>query len=137
MVFTHKEANMAESVAHKPIGPRIRQLRESRGWSLTELANRAGISRSYLTQIEHGESFPTHEKILKLADALGALPSELLDDEPEDMEIPESLREFATQASLPSAEIKMLAQIEYRGRRPNTTEEWKAIYSVIKGMLEE
>jgi len=30
----------------------------------------------------------------------------------------------------------MLAQIEYRGKKPDNPEEWRAIYSVIKAMVE-
>ena len=126
---------MAENIPHTPIGPRIRRLREERGWSLTELAERAGISRSYLYQIERGESTPTQEKIDQLAKALGALPSELFGEAPS-IDIPDSLHAFAEQAGLGSAEVHMLAQIQYRGRRPNTQEEWRAIYSVIRGMLD-
>lgn len=128
---------MAEKVSHSPIGPRVRQLREKQGWSLTELAERAEISRSYLAQIERGGSTPTQEKIIKLAGALGVRPSQLLGEEPEETEIPEGLQNFAAQMNLAPAEIQMLAQIQYRGKRPSTPEEWKAIYSVIKGLLEE
>ena len=128
---------MPERVLKTPLGTRVRQLREGKGWSLTDLAERAGISRSYLAQIESGDSVPTQAKILQLAHALGALPSELLGEEPDIVEIPESLREFAESENLGSAEIQMLARIEYRGKRPSTIKEWKAIYSIIKGMLEE
>lgn len=128
---------MPEGVPYEPVGPRIRRLREDKGWSLTDLAERAGISRSYLSQIERGESEPTQGKIIQLADALGALPSELYGEEPGTVNIPKSLREFARQNNLGSAEIQMLAQIEYRGKRPSTPEEWKAIFSIIKGMLDE
>lgn len=128
---------MAEKVSHSPIGPRVRQLREKQGWSLTELAERADISRSYLAQIERGGSIPTQEKIIKLADALGVRPSQLLGEEPQEAKIPESLQNFAAQLNLPTAEVQMLAQIQYRGKRPSTPQEWKAIYSVIKGLLEE
>jgi transcriptional regulator with XRE-family HTH domain len=128
---------MAESVPREPIGQRVRHLREQKGWSLTELAERARISRSYLAQIEYGESAPTEDKILRLAEALGARPSELLGENAGPVTIPESLRTFAAQAKLGSAEVQMLAQIEYRGRRPSSPEEWKVLYSIIKAMLEE
>ena len=92
----------------------MRQLREERGWSMTELAQRAGISRSYLAQVESGESLPTQAKIVQLANALGALPSELLGEQPEKTPVPESLRAFAELANLGSAEVQMLARIETR-----------------------
>lgn len=128
---------MPERISRRPIGVTIRELRERKGWSLTTLAERAEISRSYLHQVEQGESAPTSEKIQKLAEALGALPSELLGEQTEDVAIPQSLRDFATEANLESAELRMLAQIEYRGHKPSTLEEWRAIYSIIKGMLEK
>lgn len=127
---------MSSRISREPIGVRIRQLREKRGWSLTELAEQASVSRSYISQIESGKSIPTQEKILQLAEALGVLPSELLGEAVEQTNIPSSLKEFAAGAKLESADIQMLAQIQYRGKRPDTPEEWKAIYSVIKGMLE-
>ena len=74
---------------------------------------------------------------MQLANALGALPSELLGEEPNNRDINDSLQEFAKAANLGSAEVQMLARIEYRGKKPSTVEEWKAIYSVIKGMLGE
>jgi transcriptional regulator with XRE-family HTH domain len=128
---------MPGNVSIIPLGVRLRQLREAKGWSLTDLSKRAGISRSYLAQIESGESIPTQNKIVQLANALGALPSHLLGEDSDNVTIPESLREFAKAANLGSAEIQMLARIEYRGRKPTRVEEWKAIYSVISGMLDE
>jgi transcriptional regulator with XRE-family HTH domain len=128
---------MPERTPLKSVGPRIRELREQQGWSLSELSGKAGISRSYLYQIEQEESRPTERIIQKLAIALGAMPSELLGEETEQSEIPKSLQEFARQANLQPAEINMLAQIEYRGRRPSTVEEWKAIFHVIRGLLVE
>lgn len=34
----------------------IRRLRQSKGWSLYRLAKEAGVSRSYLAAVEHGEN---------------------------------------------------------------------------------
>ena len=128
---------MPESVSNAGLGDRVRKLREERNWSLTALAARAGISRSYLSQIESGESIPTQAKIVQLANAFGALPSELLGEEPDMVDVTPSLRQFAEAVGLGSAEVQMLARIEYRGKRPNSIPEWKAIYAVIKGILEE
>jgi transcriptional regulator with XRE-family HTH domain len=128
---------MAEGIPRVPIGARIKQLRVNKGWSLSELAARAGISRSYLYQLELGESAPTHDKIAQLAHALGALPSELMGEPEAASDIPQSLREFSQQMDLGSAEVQMLAQIKYRGRRPSTVQEWRAIYGIITAMLDE
>ncbi|WP_418789337.1 helix-turn-helix domain-containing protein, partial [Priestia megaterium] len=36
------------------IGQRIRDLRTKQGISLTELANRAGVAKSYISSVERG-----------------------------------------------------------------------------------
>lgn len=128
---------MPERTLHEPIGTRIRRLRERKGWNLSDLADKSGISRSYLYQLERGESTPTQDKLEKLATAFDALPSELLGEPPRVPEIPPSLQQFADQVDLGSREIYMLAQIEYRGRKPSTAREWRTIYSIIKAMLDE
>jgi transcriptional regulator with XRE-family HTH domain len=122
--YLYGRITMPENVTITPLGDRVRQLREEKGWSLTELADRAGISRSYLSQIEQGDSIPTQVKIIQLANALDALPSQLMGEQPDQTNIPSSLREFAEEADLGSAEIQMLANIEYRGKRPSTPAEW-------------
>src|SRR5690606_33501966 len=49
----------------------LRQARLSQGLSLSELAARAGLSPSYVTEIEKGRKYPKADKILRLARALG------------------------------------------------------------------
>lgn len=47
-------------------------------------------------------------------------------------DIPESLRQFAEEANLPDAEIRMLAGIRYRGKQPKTADDWRYIYESIR-----
>ena len=51
-------------------GMKLRQFREQLGYSLKVLAQRTGLSPSYLTEIEKGKKYPKAEKILQLAQAL-------------------------------------------------------------------
>jgi transcriptional regulator with XRE-family HTH domain len=60
------------------IGSRIRTEREGRGWSLTELAERAGVSRAMIHKIERGDSSPTANLLGKLSGAFGLSMSTLL-----------------------------------------------------------
>lgn len=60
------------------IGARIRIERESRGWSLTDLATRAGVSRAMIYKVEHGESSPTANLLGKLSGAFGLSMSTLM-----------------------------------------------------------
>lgn len=52
-------------------GLKVRQMRESRRFGLKEAAQRAGLSPSYLNEIEKGKKYPKADKIVKLAEALG------------------------------------------------------------------
>ena len=56
----------------------LRRLRHAKGLSQEALANEAGISRSYFSQIEKGAFFVSLKIIGKLADVLQAEPSEFL-----------------------------------------------------------
>jgi hypothetical protein len=54
------------------LGLKLKQLRSEHGWTLKEAASRAGLSFSYLSEIEKGKKYPTPSKLLELADAYGA-----------------------------------------------------------------
>lgn len=60
------------------IGARIRAERESRGWSLTDLAQRASVSRAMIHKVERGESSPTANLLAKLSGAFGLTMSTLM-----------------------------------------------------------
>ncbi|WP_018156354.1 helix-turn-helix domain-containing protein [Demetria terragena] len=62
------------------VGTRIRSLRIEQSLTVQELADRAGISRRLLTQIEHGQANPSLVSITRLARQLGTESTELLAD---------------------------------------------------------
>lgn len=45
----------------KEIGKKIKELREQRGWKQGKLATRAGISPSYIPDLENGKKCPSVE----------------------------------------------------------------------------
>jgi transcriptional regulator with XRE-family HTH domain len=52
------------------LGPRVRELRRARGWTLEQAAGQAGLARSTLSKIENGQMSPTYEALKKLAEGL-------------------------------------------------------------------
>jgi transcriptional regulator with XRE-family HTH domain len=56
----------------------LRRLRHAKGLSQDDLAYEAGVSRSYLSQIEKGVFFASLKVLGKLAAALEVEPAELL-----------------------------------------------------------
>jgi transcriptional regulator with XRE-family HTH domain len=67
---------------HEPvslaIGGVIRERRERRGWTLTQLAARCGLTRQMLVFIETQERLATIESLGRIARALGVRGSALL-----------------------------------------------------------
>jgi transcriptional regulator with XRE-family HTH domain len=61
------------------LGRNIRGLREREGWSQEDYADRAGIHRTYVSDIERGERNPTIRVVEKLAKPFNVTPGSLLD----------------------------------------------------------
>jgi len=59
-------------------------LRTAAGISQEELAERAGLHRTYISSIERARRNVSLENIFQVAQALGAAPAELLQPIPED-----------------------------------------------------
>jgi transcriptional regulator with XRE-family HTH domain len=53
------------------LSQRLRSLRNARGWTLDELAQRADLSKSYLSRLEDGDRQPSIAALLSLAQAHG------------------------------------------------------------------
>lgn len=56
----------------------LKVLRQSAGLSQEELADRAGLHRTYVSSVERGQRNVTLENIFALARALGTTPSKLV-----------------------------------------------------------
>jgi len=61
------------------LGWNVRRLREAKGWSQEDYADRAGIHRTYVSDIERGRRNPTVTVVEKLAKPLGVSAGSLLD----------------------------------------------------------
>ncbi len=60
------------------LGARIRNLRQARGLTLTQLATRAGLSHPFLSKLERGLARPSMASLAQIALALGTSQVELL-----------------------------------------------------------
>ena len=73
-------ANTHESYEY-PVGDRLRFFREQKQISTNKLANLAGISQSYVRDIEMGNKNPTIEVLFQLCKALDISLRDFFDDD--------------------------------------------------------
>jgi len=62
------------------LGARIRQFRQKKGWSQEEFADRCGIHRSHMGEIERGNANITLSTLVVIAQTLGTSAATLLRD---------------------------------------------------------
>lgn len=62
----------------KQVGDKVRQIRKEKGFSQEELAFRAGLHRTYISDIERGDRNISIKNIEKIAKTLEVAPSDLL-----------------------------------------------------------
>jgi DNA-binding XRE family transcriptional regulator len=59
------------------VGARIKKLREERGLTQVQLAERAGIPQSHVSRLENAAHSATHKTLTKIAEALGVTVRDL------------------------------------------------------------
>jgi transcriptional regulator with XRE-family HTH domain len=109
----------------------VRDRRLQENLSQEELAQKVGISRNYLSQIERGQANNLSWQVREKLSAILGLKDDL-EAETHDPDIPSSLATFAQSAKLPPDDVAMLARLKYRGKQPTTPEKWELLYNVIK-----
>jgi transcriptional regulator with XRE-family HTH domain len=130
---------MTTTEEDEAVGARIRRFRDELGMSLGDLAERADVSKGYLSVLENeppdGTRRPSGKTLHRIAQALGVTIGDLL-GEPLNataaLELPPGLQQFAEDHGLPESDVQMLAWIEFRGRQPRTAEAWQFIYQAIR-----
>lgn len=65
---------IAVETNEKLIGIRIMQRRKSVGLTQDDLAERVGLSKNHISNIERGKNFPTTKFILQICDIMGETP---------------------------------------------------------------
>lgn len=119
----------------RAIGRRVREEREKAGLSLSQLAERSGLTKGYLVRLENQEAAnPSVEVVAQIAEALDLTAADLLGGPVirfvgDSSEVSPSLRAFAEEANLSSSDVRMLASIRWRDQQPPQTQErWQYVY---------
>ena len=129
------------------IGDRIREIREARTLTQDQLADRSGVSKGFLSDIENNKRNPSAEYVLKIANALGASIDYLLRGEESSLPssrgpvtIPPELAEAAVRLNLKYAQTVELLEAHKSiiARRSNKeikrfeVDDWIALHRAIK-----
>ena len=79
------EGNVREApmVTELQLGPRIRSLRQARRLTLREVSQRAGVTESFLSQVERDVTSPSIATVQRIARALDLSIAQLFAEEPE------------------------------------------------------
>jgi len=132
------------------VGSTIRERRLAAGLTLVELAELAGLSQPFLSQVENGRARPSMESLYRIASALGTTPQALFAAAPgpgeptlaraHDPAVPqidtdgESLRRLLLPGDVPFHVVELVGlSVEYRD--PWQHEGLEAIY-VLTGPVE-
>jgi transcriptional regulator with XRE-family HTH domain len=133
------------------LGERIKEIRQSLGWTQDRLAQEAGVSKSFLSEIENNKASVSGEILLKIATALDASLDYLMKGEsvsgkgkPTTIEIPPELSEvaeelglrFKSTLALLSAHKSVLARRSTKDKSEMTKDKWRALYESLKDYLE-
>ncbi len=131
------------------VGGRIRLVRNQRGFTLEQLADKSEISKSFLWEVEQGSDI-SGERLLRVANVLGASLDYLLrgepapDYKPTSVEIPADLHALAEEMALSYRKTVALLDVarsvktHRRDERVAKDKEyWRRLYESVKDFLED
>ena len=132
------------------VGERIRGRRAELGWTQDQLAQKAGISKSFLSDLENGKRSVGANNLLDIARALGVSLDFLMtgtasQDQRSEVPIPASLARFAAEEGLTFRQTLMLLEMQQQivahrsAKKKDSLEavDWRKFYEAVKEFLED
>jgi transcriptional regulator with XRE-family HTH domain len=127
----------------RKLGAKIRFYRQGKGWSLSDLDEKSGVPKAYISDVENGAAGkPNIQYIFDIAVALDVTLDDLLKDATAKEQrarrkrsaddLPPGLAELQGQLNLSDDEVEMLAQVNFRGNRPKDVEGWRFVLQAIR-----
>ena len=131
------------------VGERIKARRVELGWTQDQLALKAGISKSFLSDLENDKRSVSAENLLEIARALSLSLDYLMtgtasQEQPTEVAIPASLAKFAAEERLSLRQTLMLLDMQkqivaHRSAKKKEGLEgvdWRKFYEGVKEFLE-
>jgi transcriptional regulator with XRE-family HTH domain len=132
------------------VGERIRGRRAELDWTQDQLAQKAGISKSFLSDLENGKRSVGANNLLDIARALGVSLDFLMtgtasQDQKSEVPIPASLARFAAEEGLTFRQTLVLLEMQQQivahrsAKRKDGLDgvDWRKFYEAVKEFLED
>lgn len=127
-------------------GDRIREIREAKGLTQDQLSEMAGLSKGFLSDVEHNNKNLSSQGLLRIANALGASVDYLLRGETQEFSnnkeivIPPYLSEAAEDLGLSysetlellNAQQSVIARRSKKSVKELSVKDWKNFHEAIK-----
>ena len=135
------------------VGERIKARRDELDWTQDELANKANISKSFLSDLENGKRNVGADKLLDIARALSLSLDYLMtgknakkkatEESAEEVQIPKALAEFAADEGISFRQAIALLEMQNQiiAHRSSTKKgdldkvDWQKFYEAVKEFL--
>jgi transcriptional regulator with XRE-family HTH domain len=126
------------------IGQRMREKRREKELTLKQLADRTGLSVTYLSDVERDQTQPSLKTLGVVAQGLDLSTTDLMAGvdalgESTELALPAGLRELcddpAWKEQLTEDWQKTLVKLDYRGKRPQTKQEWRDVFISLRHVL--
>ncbi len=133
------------------IGSRIKYLREQQNWTQDRLAQEAGVSKSFISELENDRRNMSSEKLLEIATVLGASLDFIVKGErsgaegiPVPVSIPRELADAAEENHWPYRHVvavldawsTLVARRNADGKPHMTKKSWIEFYDKVRTHLE-
>ncbi|MDD4492842.1 MAG: helix-turn-helix transcriptional regulator [Eubacteriales bacterium] len=115
---TGKNTNKRGENIDKRLGKRFKEYREKKGLTQEQLAEKAGMSTIFISQMERGTTFPSSENLISILKVLDITANEIFQDVLD--------KSYEIKTSLLSDRIRDLPDDEQR-----------RIFSVVETMIQE
>jgi transcriptional regulator with XRE-family HTH domain len=131
------------------VGERIKKRRNELGWTQDVLAQKAGVSKSFLSDLENGKRNVGADTLYDIARALSRsldylMTGTMSETEPtSEVQIPAALASFAAQAGISFRQALTLLEMQHQiiAHRSSTKKEsldkvdWQKFYEAVKDFL--
>ncbi len=130
-------------------GERIREIREAKGLTQDQLSEKAGMSKGFLSDVEHNNKNLSSQGLLRIANVLGASVDYLLRGESQEFTdnkpviIPPALSEAAAEVGLSfsdtlellTAQQSVIARRSKKNIKELSVKDWKDLHQTIKKLF--